>query len=59
MIQGNIVLLCQLIYRQDLDKQTLMAGHNLWYQTTKEDMHFITNLSRRGGIFYPFLGCVA
>jgi hypothetical protein len=50
-LRGNSLLLQKLIRHWDHAKHGFRVGPDLWYHPTKEDVHFIIGLSRRGSIF--------
>lgn len=50
-LKGHFGLLVHLIRRWDVHRQDFRVGSDQWYHTTKEDIYFITRLSRRGEDF--------
>jgi hypothetical protein len=53
-LKGHSGLLVHLIRRWDVHQQDFRVGPNQWYHLTKEDIYFITGLSRRGEDFSQF-----
>ena len=47
-LKGHSGLLGQLIFRLDAHRQAFRVSPGWWFVPTKEDIYFITGLSRRG-----------
>ena len=45
--RGYTNILMMLIHRWDHGRKAFKVGPNMWYQPSKEDFYFITELSRR------------
>jgi hypothetical protein len=53
-LKGHSRLLVHLICQWDAHQQTFHVGPDQWYHPTKEDIYFITRISRRGKDFPQF-----